>query len=638
MRRHAALLALLAAAALALGLRLLDEQQHNPFARVPINDAAVYWSWAGDIARGQLVGHEPFFSAPLYPYLLGALRAAGGGLLAALLLQLALHLATAALLARIGACFGPRTGLLAAALYLLCADPAFHATRLLNDTLACLLVAATWERCLAFRDEPSPRRGALAGLLAGLAVLTQPTLLLGLPLLCALPLLCTWSARLSRRAGTAAALLACALLPLGLSLAHNLAACGEPILVSAQGGVTFAVGNAPGADGTYLAIPGVSVDRAQQNQDARELVRAETDGSWKQTDAAFWRRGLVFWAQQPREAARLIARRLWWFLSGQHYGDIYTPALEAEQGLQRWAFTAPLPAPWLIFPGLVALLLALRARRAGLPELVLVLAPLLSVLVFFYSPRYRAPALPVLATFAAVALVGAFTERRGARLALILALLAGPAATLLNGALGFDDTSARRGAHERLLGNALKSDGRPQEALAHYQRAIELGATEALPDAGDLLRRNGQPAEGLALLREAAARRPRDADAQRLLGNALAESGSFGPARAAFEAALAVQPADPRTLTGLGNVLLQQGDAAGALARQDRALALRPDYAFALANRSAALIALGRIEEAVDSGARAVDLDPSLAVHVLGMLQRGGATDAQLSSVSRHTP
>jgi tetratricopeptide (TPR) repeat protein len=616
-------------AGLALVVRLAADLRHNAFARVPINDAAVYWSWAGDIARGQLVGHEPFFSAPLYPYLLGALRAAGGGLLAAGLLQIALHLLTAALLARIGQRLGgERVALLAAALYLLCADPAFHATRLLNDSLACLLVAATWERCLAFREAPSSRRAAAAGLLAGLAVLTQPTLLPGLPLLA------PWAWRHARRAAAAAALLGAALLPVGLSLAHNLAACGEPILVSAQGGVTFAIGNAPGADGTYFPIPGVSVDRAQQNRDARELVRGESDGSWSGTDGAFWRHGLSFWAQQPGAALRLIARRLWWFLSARNYGDIYMPTLEAEEGLQPWAWTAPLPAAWLIFPGIVALLLALRAGRAGLPELLLVGAPLVSVLLFFYSPRYRAPALPVLAVFAAVALAGAFTERRAARLALVLGLLAGPASTLLNLALGFDDLTAQRPRHEQLLANALKADGQPEEALAHYRRAIDLGATEALADAGDLLRHMGQPEQGLAMLREAAAKQPRNADAQRLLGNALAESGSFGPARAAFEAALLVQPADPRTLTGLGNVLLQQGDAVGALARQDRALALRPDYAFAWANRASALITLKRLDEAVESSAKAAACDPSLTEHVVAVLRHAGASEAQLARVA----
>ena len=102
------------------------------------------------------------------------------------------------------------------------------------------------------------------------------------------------------------------------------------------------------------------------------------------------------------------------------------------------------------------------------------------------------------------------------------------------------------------------------------------------------------------------------------------------------EPQVAVQPADPRTLTGLGNVLLQQGDASGALARQDRALELRPDYAFAWANRASALIALKRLDDAVESSARAVASDPSLAKHVTAVLRNAGASEAQLARVAPH--
>ncbi len=49
----------------------------DPLARVPLDDAGVYWDWAGAIAGGRLVGDEPFLSAPLYPYFLGLLRALG---------------------------------------------------------------------------------------------------------------------------------------------------------------------------------------------------------------------------------------------------------------------------------------------------------------------------------------------------------------------------------------------------------------------------------------------------------------------------------------------------------------------------------------------------------------------------------
>lgn len=70
------LLALGAAAQLAL----LLAGAADPLALAPINDAKVYWDWGGRIADGRLVDDTPFMSAPLYPYVVGAVRALGGGL------------------------------------------------------------------------------------------------------------------------------------------------------------------------------------------------------------------------------------------------------------------------------------------------------------------------------------------------------------------------------------------------------------------------------------------------------------------------------------------------------------------------------------------------------------------------------
>jgi len=99
--RAVALGLLLGLAIASQALILAQQLADDPFARTPINDARVYWDWAGEIASGRLVGTTPFLSAPLYPYLLGILRALGGGLAAACVVQAALHVATVGLLYRV---------------------------------------------------------------------------------------------------------------------------------------------------------------------------------------------------------------------------------------------------------------------------------------------------------------------------------------------------------------------------------------------------------------------------------------------------------------------------------------------------------------------------------------------------------
>ena len=124
--RRIALAILLGVGLLSQTLIVAQQLASDPLALTPVNDARVYWEWAGDIASGKLVGATPFLSAPLYPYLLGILRAFGGGLVAAYVLQAALHLATVALLFRAGERrFGLAAGFTGAALYLALLEPAY---------------------------------------------------------------------------------------------------------------------------------------------------------------------------------------------------------------------------------------------------------------------------------------------------------------------------------------------------------------------------------------------------------------------------------------------------------------------------------------------------------------------------------
>jgi tetratricopeptide (TPR) repeat protein len=86
-RFAAALFIILSLAAVLRTVGVVQYICHSPLARCPLIDASVYWNWAGDIAAGKSAQAAPFFSAPLYPYLLGVLRALGGSLPAVYVLQ-----------------------------------------------------------------------------------------------------------------------------------------------------------------------------------------------------------------------------------------------------------------------------------------------------------------------------------------------------------------------------------------------------------------------------------------------------------------------------------------------------------------------------------------------------------------------
>lgn len=585
----------------------------NPFALAPINDAAAYWTWAGEIARGRLVGSTPFFSAPLYPYLLGLVRALGGGLASVYVLQIGLHVATALLLFVIAARrWRPAIGVLAAVVWLMLADPAYCTARVLNCTLQAFVVAWLWERLLAVQAKTDARRVVAMSSVLGLNVLANPTMLL------AIPIVALWVAWIAER-GKRRALLALATLCVSLAIVapatlHNYLASGELIPVSAQAGVTFYHGNAPGADGTYHAIAGVSSDRIRQNIDAREMVKGATDGSWNATSRAFFDKGLAYWRSDPTAALWLGARKIYWFASGRNYGDIYVASFEIEDGFASRLFLAPVPVAWCTLPALLAVFFMLRQPRRWLPEILLALLPLATVAAFWYSPRYRFPAMPIVCVLAAEAVYEMAKWRSGARRAPILSasLLLGLALGPLNRWIGFDRLDGHRAHYELLLGNALAARDDFESAADHYRRAEGLGDPDAPASLGDALRRLGRLADARDILRENARAQPASAYAHRALAVVLAESGELDEAKQEYESALALDPNDRESWSGLGNVLRALGRPEDAIEHYRKALALDPTYAAAHSNLGFALLDLSRTSEAEEAFSAAIDIDPHI--------------------------
>ncbi|MBL8860847.1 MAG: tetratricopeptide repeat protein [Planctomycetes bacterium] len=614
------LLCVLALGALLQAVIVADGFASNPLARNPLNDAAEYWSWGGEIGRGHLVGSTPFLSAPLYPYVVGGVRALGGGLPALAALQVALHVLTAALVARCaGARFGAPAGILGAALYLILQDPAFHTGRVLNCTLQALATAWIWERAIAAGERLDLRRALGLGAAIGVGALANPTYA---PLAVALPAWLVWKhgfeAVVARRAAACALTAVLAIAPATL---HNWLAAREFVPLSAQAGLGFYHGNQPSSQGLFTAAAGVSTDRVKQNLDARAAVRDETDGTWKDTSRVYLRRGLGFWAADPLAAAVLTAKKVWWFFGGRTYGDVYVAELEVEDGAARALALAPMPVAWWTMPGALVLLALARRPREHAPEILLWLATFLVVAAFWYSPRYRLPVVPLVAGFGGAALVtlGAWQRDRARAAAVALALAASAATAAALRASGRDDPAAFRPQFELQMGDAYLAEEALPEAAARYERAASLGAPGAGARRADVLRRMGRTEQALDALRRAVAADPRNPVARRGLAIALVQAGDLAGARAEFEAAIANDAHDWEAWSGLGNVRLAQGDARGAADAQRHALALAPGFVNGHANLARALEALGELDGAESAFRAALAIDPG-SVNALGGL------------------
>jgi hypothetical protein len=112
-----------------------------------------------------------------------------------------------------------------------------------------------------------------------------------------------------------------------------------------------------------------------------------------------------------------------------------------------------------------------------------------------------------------------------------------------------------------------------------------------------VLRDQGRPEEAVACYERALALAPNHTETCNNLGIALVDLGRLEEAITYYERTLALQPDRADTHYNLGIALERQGRYAKALASYGRALALKPDYAQAHFNRSRVLLLTGEFDE-----------------------------------------
>ncbi len=576
------LFAILAVASLARLAMLVEYWSNNPFARAPIADGQFYWDLAQAYAAGNLIGDTPFLSAPLYPYALGILRALGGGLILTYLVQIGCHLATAALLAWIARRrFGESTGLLAAGLFCLMSDPAIGCFRVLSNSLQLMFVALTWAAVVWAQQGRSTKRWGAVGIVLGITCLTNGSLVLVAPAL-ALWIVASGAARSSAIRHAGVMLVGCAV-SIAPATVHNYRVCGELIPISAHSGLTLRHGNAPGANGTYLAASGVAADKTTQHLDTFRIYEHETGrtATWRAVDRFYANLAVGFWRDDPVRAAKLALRKAYWFLSARHYGDIHVPTLEAASGLDKLWHLAPLATPFLLPLAIIAAAGWLRRWRTCGVELVMLVIPWLVVVVFWYTPRYRLPAVPVIAVGAAWVLQQAWRERGRVRMRILAgaAIVTAAGLQIVNEAIRFDSPDGVRAAFHIKLGQMMDNDAQRPDAVEQY--GIVLQSEPRHPEAhhllGAALVKLGSTREGITHLRNAADSAPEVARYQAALGSAYAGARQFDKAEHHLSMALRLNPEDPEAHHNLAATMMVLGRLPGAIHHFREVLRLDPD-------------------------------------------------------------
>jgi 4-amino-4-deoxy-L-arabinose transferase-like glycosyltransferase len=515
-RRQARTAVLLGSAALVLRLVVIFwRRAHDPLFLQPINDAAVYDMWARSIALGSGDGlpfqpdGAPYFLPPLYPYFTALFyKFNGGDIWFVMILQALMGVITVLGIHRLGVrLHGNRAGMLAGVVALLSAPTLWYEGWQLPTTLNLFLLVIVLNflvECLdPYRDRwsrPGLMRVGL-GLSLGLASLNRPQNLLQAVLI--LAVLC-WGDRRSRWRGFRSPVLILAVMALTIAPVtfRNLITSGEPVPISANGGVNFYIGNHLGADGRFSFPPGFPAFIGLMPAESRRLASEEAgrELDWRQTSAHWFRQGLDDLAANPGRSVML----------GLHKVRLVVSWREMENNfVVRWVRERSGPARWLIpslgLLWLMALPAMIEAVRRREPRDLVLLVPAATVVVvcllFWVSTRNRLPLLIPLAIWSGVSLSSLKYWKSPVSIAAI---------TLVAVAV-FWPTTDREGAGFLCdVGRIHAQRGEIAEARANFTEALRLEPDHPMAMNGMALTYMdaGQPKRAIALLREVIRKHP----------------------------------------------------------------------------------------------------------------------------------
>ena len=163
------------------------------------------------------------------------------------------------------------------------------------------------------------------------------------------------------------------------------------------------------------------------------------------------------------------------------------------------------------------------------------------------------------------------------------------------------------------LGSALDDQGKTQEALPLFVRAVKLAPHD--PDGnynlGVALLKLGHPEEAVAPLTQALKAKPDYVDAHINLGSALMKLGRLARAAEQFQTVIHLDPSRPEGYFNLGTLFMAESKLEHAIECFNDAIQLKPDYAEARSNLGIALMRSGKANEGIQQLTEVTRLQPT---------------------------
>lgn len=171
------------------------------------------------------------------------------------------------------------------------------------------------------------------------------------------------------------------------------------------------------------------------------------------------------------------------------------------------------------------------------------------------------------------------------------------------------------------LGNIAQSKGNMEEALAHYERALELvpGSPEALANIAGVLTEKGLTDSAEALLKQALKTAPRSKEAVLNLAVIYSSRGQDDEALELFQRALELDPGSVKAMANIAGIYAARGLADSTVKYLEAARTLEPANTTILANLGNAYRQKGLTAKAEDCYLDALDHEPDNVLALFGL-------------------
>lgn len=448
----------------------------------PTMDEGYHMELVRQINSAEGYPDEPYFRAPLYPYMLAFFfKITGNSFFAVRVVQILLGSLVPVLLLLLGAKLFNRTiGLWAGWI------AAFYPTLIYYDaslliTLLEVLLSLTTITLLVYSEGRSRWSLIAAGIALGLGGIARPTILLfG-------PALLVWGWFILRpqfgfkQAATSIAIVGFSSLLIILPVTiRNYVVADDLVTISWQGGYNFYVGNNSHADGWSARVEGI--DASWRGGYLQSIAIAEKDLGRKLKPSEvsdYW--SDKTWAEIAAEPGRyfsLLAKKARLLINGYEIPNNQDEYLPNEFST---VMNLLLHRGFLYFPfgllaplGLIGIILSLRDWRKYLIPHLFFGAFALSLMAFFVCSRFRQPLVPILILFAVFAVWKLLEYWRTGQLKMVaICAVAFFALTIESNHDLLKLNMATVEAENRdLLGNAWLRKGKLDLAAAEYQKAV----------------------------------------------------------------------------------------------------------------------------------------------------------------------